>query len=347
MEGGKMTKVERPNDLQIHDLKVIDFHVHFPVDEKQGRKIRPSPEYEEEYGPKEKEEKEAQRRYYHEEWLKAWSFPYPSVPPFEESRISLTKRENESECLTLDDRVNAWAREVDKYNFLDKVVFVTGGGNERLSKIVSQHQDKFIGFAHHSPFEQGAADKLRRGVEEQGLKGYKILPPYKNALTHKSAEDVWKIAAELDIPVLIHFGALAAGGGRFSYQNNNPLTLEPIAQRFPTLQFVIPHFGAGFHQELLYLCWACKNVHVDTSGSNQWIRWTFNLTLEDLFRKFLETVGPDRIVFGSDSSWFPRGFSVRYLTEQIRICKFLNLNYTEMQMIFGGNAANLLGIDPL
>ena len=63
--------------------------------------------------------------------------------------------------------------------------------------------------------------------------------------------------------------------------------------------------------------------------------------LEDLFRKFYETIGPERIVYGSDSSWFPRGYSIRYLQEQIRACRFMNMSHDDLQKIFGGNAAVL------
>lgn len=322
------------NDLEslnLHDLKVIDFHVHFPVEGRPGGDSE-GENYQEQYNSSEKDEKRSQREYYHREWLRAWCFQ----PPYSETA------DRSDQKLSQEDRIEAWSKEVERYDFLRRVAFVTGGGNKNLSSIVESHPDQFTGFAHHTPFEEGAAEKLRKAVEKYGMKGYKILPPHPGPIDDKALNGVWETARDLDIPVLIHFGALGAGGGRFNYTSNSPLSLEPVAQRFPTLNFVVPHFGAGFHQELLYLCWACQNVYVDTSGSNQWLRWTFNVNLEDLFRKFLETVGSERIVFGSDSSWFPRGFAHRYLTEQVRIAKFLNLTDEEMQEIFGINAAKLL-----
>jgi len=111
------------------------------------------------------------------------------------------------------------------------------------------------------------------------------------------------------------------------------------------VNFVVPHFGIQYVTDLLFLCWACPNVHVDTSGSNQWVRWMpYPLTLADLFHKFYETVGPERILFGSDSSWFPRGFALRYLQDQIQICRLAGFPHDHLQLIFGGNAARLLGI---
>ena len=71
----------------------------------------------------------------------------------------------------------------------------------------------------------------------------------------------------------------------------------------------------------------------------------FKLTLEDLFAKAYETIGPERMLFGSDSSYFPRGFVLRYLHDQIRICYQLNFPEEDIRAIFGGNAARLLGFD--
>jgi predicted TIM-barrel fold metal-dependent hydrolase len=70
----------------------------------------------------------------------------------------------------------------------------------------------------------------------------------------------------------------------------------------------------------------------------------YKLTLDDLFQRFYETIGPERILFGSDSSWFPRGFAERYLIDQLRICRFMNMSHDELQLIFGGNAARLLNV---
>lgn len=68
----------------------------------------------------------------------------------------------------------------------------------------------------------------------------------------------------------------------------------------------------------------------------------YPLGLKDLFRKSYETVGPRRIVFGSDSSWFPRGFAYRVLQDQVRACLEIGMNEKDLSDVFGGNAARLL-----
>ena len=48
----------------------------------------------------------------------------------------------------------------------------------------------------------------------------------------------------------------------------------------------------------------CPNVLLDTSSSNRWIRYIPGLTLADVFRHSLEVVGSERLLFGTDSSFF-------------------------------------------
>jgi hypothetical protein len=259
-------------------------------------------------------------------WRRAWGFPDPEPAGSDEE---MAKR---------------WAADVDRHHLI-RIVFVTGGGNDRLAKIVAGHADKFVGFAHHDPFHPGAAAELERAVTTLGLRGYKLIAPL---LSDSIADDrlwpVWESAERLGIPVLIHFGPLRYQG-IVAHPNMSPLTLQDVARAFPGIPFIIPHFGCGYPRELLHLAWVCGNVHVDTSGSNEWMRWMpYDLTLGGLFRKFLETVGPRRLLFGTDSSWFPRGFAVRYLEEQLRACMELGCGDDTMRAIFAGNAARLLGI---
>jgi uncharacterized protein len=58
----------------------------------------------------------------------------------------------------------------------------------------------------------------------------------------------------------------------------------------------------------------CPNVLLDTSSSNGWIKYV-GLNLATVFRRALAVVGPERLLFGSDSSFFPRGW-VRDVHEQ-------------------------------
>ena len=320
-------------------FKVIDFHCHFPVATNWGgmgggRGSRGRPESAITGGGAYKASEQSQKavRDYAVSLRAEWRLAHCFEAPDTEER---TERE----------QADRWAAEIDKYG-LERAVFVTGGGNDKLAEIVSWYPDKFIGFAHHNPFADDAADELRRAVREKGLKGYKLIAPaLDRPIDDPSGYPTWEAAEELGIPILVHFGVLGGGGGISHHVNMSPLMLHNVARDFATIPFVIPHLGCGYVRELLHLMWSCGNVHVDTSGSNQWMRWMpEELTTKILIRKYVETAGAERVVYGSDSSWFPRGFSIRYYEDQIRDCRELGLSQDQMVAIFGGNARRLLGM---
>ncbi len=316
--GGEPLNRNSTADRSLDRPRVIDFHAHFPTGDRRYTLDPVTAEYA-------RERSERMRR--------EWDFPRREPPPASPAPGD--------PAATAD----LWAAEVDRYG-LERVVFVTGRDNDTLASIVRRHPGKFAGMAHHRLETPDAAGELRRAVEELGLVGYKLIAPFVEAPFEDPAYDpVWKYAASRRLPVVIHFGLLGHAGGLVYHPRLNPLTLYPVAARYPEIPFVIPHFGCGYWQEVLQLCWSCPNVHVDTSGSNQWVRWMpYPLSLEDLFRKAYETIGPQRIIFGTDSSWFPRGFAYRYLQDQLRVCYWLNLKDEDIEAIFAGNARRLAGL---
>ena len=305
-------------------LNVIDIHTHFPVENTLG--LNPPPPEKHPLLVQYTQDRGARMR---SEWSTDTAEP-------------LAKTEAEA-----DDLLRRWSGEVDRYG-LRLINFVTGQGNDTLASIVAKQPDKFIGFAHHA-LVPGADKDLKSAVDTLGLRGYKLIAPLTEyPFEHPELRPVWEFCAERHLPVLIHFGWLGRGGGVVHHPRINPLSLFEVARDFPEIPFIIPHFGVNHWADVLALAWSLPNIYVDTSGSNQWMRWMpYPLTLEDLFRKAHENLGPDRILFGTDSSYFPRGFSVRYLQDQLRACYSLNFKDEDIRKIFGNNAARLLGLKEL
>ncbi len=308
-------------------LTIFDSHAHFPVTDVSIREIFGFPETSRRsHAPKPRDRESFRAQ---QQWGKAWGFP----------PADKTQRSDE-------ELAGMWLQELDHYG-IERIVFVTGGGNDRLAQVVNHAPDRFIGYAHHDPFAPDAADELERAVTKLGLKGYKLLAPIlSKSITDTAAYPVWEVCAEHDIPVLVHFGILGAAGGIAYNENINPQVLEPVAKDFPDVNFIIPHFGCGHPRELLFLGWVCENVYVDTSGSNQWMRWMpYEMTIQSTFLKFYKTFGAERIIFGTDSSHFPRGFVMDYLKEQNKAVRFLNIPDSDAQLMFAGNLARILHME--
>ncbi|MEI6387190.1 MAG: amidohydrolase family protein [Spirochaetota bacterium] len=247
-----------------------------------------------------------------------------------------------------------WRAEVEAREWLKSVVFVTTGSNDDAAALVARNPGIFLGYAHHDPLLPDAAERLERALGPQaqgpqaqglgGLRGYKLLgPAIDKRLDDPSFYPLWEIAQAHEAPVLIHFGIMGGAGGIANHVNINPIIIHDVAKRFPRMPIIIPHFGCGYVFETLNLCWACPNVFVDTSGSNQWMRWMpYPVDLASLFRKYRETIGASRIIFGTDSSWFPRGFAEAYLDNQLR--EMLDNGYSadEVDAVLYRNIAALL-----
>ncbi|MCG0239671.1 MAG: amidohydrolase family protein [Firmicutes bacterium] len=305
--------------IRIGNVKIIDFHVHFyAVPEGPWPPQPPHPDLAE-YS------RRRDRRMAQE-----WDHGTPEPP-------ARTLAEEDA----LADR---WVAEMERYD-LERIVFVTGSSNANMARQLRRHPGRFEALCFlRDPAAPGALDELKRCIEEWGFKGLKLLGPRVDTdWDDPRLTPMWEYLAERRLPVLIHFGPLGKGGGVVWHKHISPLSIYPVARRYPEIPFVIPHFGCGYIQDLLWLMWSLPNIYVDTSGSNQWMQWmVFPMNLEIAFRKFYETVGPERIIFGTDSSWFPRGFAYRYLQDQVRTCRQLNFREEDLELIFRHNAARLL-----
>ncbi|HWI65677.1 MAG TPA: amidohydrolase family protein [Symbiobacteriaceae bacterium] len=308
--------------MERQGFRVLDAHVHFPWPGQWGRQVT-----------QQKPAIQAYSRQRNQRMSLEWDFP--------ESASN-----HVGEAKTWEELADLWAAEVDQYG-LSRVNFVTGGGNANLHQVVRRHPDKFLGMAHHAIWEDGALDELRRAHEEYGFRGLKMLGPRIPVdFEDPKLTPVWEYLAEHRLPVLCHFGLLGTAGGVVYHKNINPLVIANVCRAYPDIPWIIPHFGCGYMLELLQLCWAFPNIHVDTSGSNQWMQWLpYEMNTQLALRKFYETIGPERIIFGTDSSWFPRGFSYRYLQDQVRDVRQMNWKQDDIALVFGGNAARLYGLE--
>ena len=151
--------------------------------------------------------------------------------------------------------------------------------------------------------------------------------------------------------MFVHCGVLSVGARRklglpspFEMRFGNPLDLQGVALAHPRVPVIIPHFGAGMFREALMLADACPNVHFDTSSSNAWMRYTPGLTLTEVFRTALGVLGAERLLFGTDSSFFPRGWQAGLLATQVAALDAAGATPEQSRLILGGNFARMFPV---
>jgi predicted TIM-barrel fold metal-dependent hydrolase len=210
-----------------------------------------------------------------------------------------------------------WVQELDRHRVGRAALIASVSGDESsVAAAVARHPSRFVGFFMLDPTAADAPERARRALAELKLRCICLFPAMQRYSLHEPA--VARIAevaaAHPGTALFVHCGVLSVGvrqklglPSRFDVRFGNPLDLHALAGAHPGLPFIIPHFGAGLLREALMAADLCSNIHLDTSSSNRWLAYQPGLTLAAVFRQALEVLGPDRLLFGTDSSFFPRG----------------------------------------
>jgi predicted TIM-barrel fold metal-dependent hydrolase len=252
-----------------------------------------------------------------------------------------------------DDLASAWKQELDEY-CVAKAALIAGipGDEDSVAAAVHFHPDRFWGFFMANPAAPDGVARVQEALAGGGMQGVCLFPAmHRYAVADPRVRPVFEAAAaNPGTIVFVHCGVLTVGVRRrlglpspFDMRYSNPIDLHPIAMEFPGVNFVVPHFGAGYFREALMLCDLCPNVYLDTSSSNSWIRYQpETLDLKSVFRKALEVAGPQRLLFGSDSSYFPRGWHAQIFQTQVQALRDLDIAEEHASLILGGNLERLL-----
>ncbi len=246
-----------------------------------------------------------------------------------------------------------WVAELNDHDISKTVLMASIPGDEDSSaEAVRTYPERFYGYFMLNPLAGDALQRARRAFEELGLQGVCLFPAmHKFSVQDERLAPLYKLVAEAsDRVVFVHMGTLTVGvrnklglPSRFDMSFSNPMDLQLIASEYPDVKFVIPHFGAGYFREALMLASIAPNVYLDTSSSNNWTRYMLpQPTLSEVFARALDVVGPNRLLFGSDSSFFPRGWNQEVFTAQCKALHQLQIPQQDAIAIFGGNLAQLM-----
>jgi uncharacterized protein len=244
-----------------------------------------------------------------------------------------------------------WVQELDANGVSRAAIIASVPRDEGLvAEAVARHPSRLVGYFMVDPSQADAVERTRRGLGELGLRTVCLFPAMHHVPLHDGR--VYRLlevtASHPGCAVFVHCGVLSIGArkklgldSRFDVRLGNPLDVQSLATAYRNVPFIIPHFGAGFFREALMTADMCANVYLDTSSSNRWTSYVPGLTLQDAFRTALEVVGPSRLLFGTDSSFFPRGWQKGVYEEQTRILETLGVSQSDQALIFGGNFAKL------
>jgi len=243
-----------------------------------------------------------------------------------------------------------WKAELEKHG-VDRCALIASvpGDESSVAAAVARHPTRFVGFFMFNPLAPDAAARLTNALGPLGFRAVALFPAMHRFRLDDSAVDaVFEAASAHRAAVFVHCGVLSVGVRKklglpspFDLRLGDPLAVAAIALRYPKVPVIVPHFGAGLFREALMAADQAANVYLDTSSSNGWIKYHPGLTLEAVFKQALAVAGADRLLFGTDSSFFPRGWQAPIYEAQRAALAAAGASDPDATKIFAGNFERL------
>lgn len=241
---------------------------------------------------------------------------------------------------------DAWIAELDRHGVSRAVLIASMPGDEgSVAAAAAKHPGRIVGAFTFNPASPDPDVRIERAFENPHLRMACLFPAmHRVGLDEGSTDAVFAAAQQHSRAVFVHCGLLSVGVRKklglpspFDLRLGDPLGVAAMAAHYPEVPTIIPHFGAGLFREALMAASAAPNILLDTSSSNGWMKMHAHLTLRDVFARALDVVGPSRLIFGTDSSFFPRGWQKDIFEQQQAALGDLGVGAEDQAKIFGGN----------
>jgi predicted TIM-barrel fold metal-dependent hydrolase len=245
-----------------------------------------------------------------------------------------------------------WVVELNHNGVAGAVLIASIPGDvESVGVAVDRHPERFHSVLMVNPLLSGVDMRCVSALDQGQIHGIFLFPAmHRYSIQDPHVHSLLSILAGYPgTAIYVHCGMLSVGfrsklglPSPFDMRYSNPIDLHSVALSFPDLPFVIPHFGSGYFREALMLADTCPNVYLDTSSSNRWMRFdTHPADLARVFRTALEVLGPKRLLFGTDSSWFPRGWLRDVFDAQVKALSESGADEETARGVLGGNLLRL------
>jgi len=196
--------------------------------------------------------------------------------------------------------------------------------NDMVLEAAARSGGLLVPFCRVAPNGGVAVAEARRALDA-GARGIKLHPRAERfTLDHPAVRELAALAAERELPVLVHAGrGIPALGAH----------MVRLAAEFPSARFILAHAGIT---DLAWL-WQVAPDHPNLLFDSSW--W-IGPDLQALF----SLVPPGQIVFASDA---PYGHTLVSALGQLRIALQAGLSPAQARLVFGGQSRHIAAREPL
>lgn len=192
--------------------------------------------------------------------------------------------------------------------------------NDYVLRQAKSHEDRLIPWAYVDPWHHPHPEVSIRQIAEQGFKGIKMraIGLRYHLSDHVLLDPIVASCRENGLIVSLHTGDDASC---------TPLMVKEMATTFPDVQFVLIHGGFRMLiEDAIRVAKECPNVTIDQTAGSCW-----------QLRRAVDELGPDRIIYGSDSP---------FMDTRVELKRFRTVitDPHALELALGGNAMRLYGI---
>jgi hypothetical protein len=247
------------------------------------------------------------------------------------------------------DFARRWLADMDRHG-VDRMISIhtLPGDLASAARGIAAAQGRLVGYVMVNPLAAGAVEQVRHAVTVLGFRGVALFPAmFQFSLRADPVEAIFQLANEHALNVFVHCGVLKVGfrtklglPSAFDATFANPLALQRPAAQYPRMRIIIPHLGSGLLRELLMLADQAPNVYSDTSGALGWAKYLDGAPPPArVLRQAVEVMGAQRLLFGTDSTFFPRGWRREVFDQQMALFTEAGFDDEQVTQILGGNLA--------
>ncbi|MEZ6133446.1 MAG: amidohydrolase family protein [Pirellulaceae bacterium] len=214
--------------------------------------------------------------------------------------------------------------------------------DEFVASYVAQDPEHLTGFLSVDPTQSGWENEMRRGHEELGMRGVKLLPMYAGfGVDDERLEPLWVYAERRRLPVLLHTGTTFVRQAPLKY--TLPRLIDPVATKHPDIRFVLAHLSHPYEGECVVTIRKHPNVYADVSALHYRPWQLYNSLM------LVQEYGVwNKLLFGSDYPFTTVDASIaglRKLNEMVDGTKLPRLDEGEIEQLIHRDGFDILQIE--
>lgn len=218
--------------------------------------------------------------------------------------------------------------------------FLSGPDLEEVQRWVEAAPDRFIPSAFILKPGRPTPETLAREYDAGRLLGLGEIASQLGGVPPNDPDlaPYFELAAERDVPVLIHVAGIGPYVPSFRSAAGNPILLEDVLVQHPNLRIYVENAGYPYLGEMISMMYQYPQLHADLST----ISWVIpRPAFYDYLRELMDAGLGKRLMFGSDQMRWPE--SIGWAVEAIRDAPFLSAE--QKRDIFYNNAARFLDLE--